>query len=83
MLSLGVVSAIDANSTDDVQASDVDEEPPSGLTNDLSTNEILADSNQDYDLSSKDISMYYKGKTNYEVVLSKNIRIPVSKKYKQ
>ena len=77
MLSLGVVSAIDANSTDDVQASDVDEEPPSGLMNDLSTNEILADSNQDYDLSSKDISMYYKGKTNYEVVLSKN-ETPVS-----
>ncbi len=73
MLSLCAVSAVDTNSTDDIGINDVDEEPPSGDVNDLSTNEVLATSNSsgdDYELSSKDVNMYYKGTVNYEVVLS-------------
>lgn len=77
MLSLGAVSAADNNMTDDVIASEVDEEPPSGVGNDLSAADVLAASNssilaESYDLSGKDVSMYYKGSASYELVLSQN-----------
>ena len=77
MLSLGAVSAADNNMTDDVITSEVDEEPPSGVDNDLSAGEVLAASNssklaESYDLSGKDVSMYYKGSASYELVLSQN-----------
>jgi hypothetical protein len=77
MLSISAVVAADTNVTDDIAASDVDEEPPSGLIEQSSTNEISTTSNasdvsSNYDLSSNDVSMYYKGNANYEVVLSQD-----------
>jgi hypothetical protein len=77
MLSLGVVSASDANMTDDVITAEVDEEPPSGELNVLSTNEAantVSDSpdSGEYQLNSNDVSMYYKGTASYEVSLSHN-----------
>ena len=81
MLSLSVVSATDTNLTDEIEVSDVDEEPPSYLeSNDLSTNDVVASSdflNDTYSLSGNDVSMYYKGTANYEVTLFKN-DVPVS-----
>ena len=71
MLSISAVAAADSNATDDVAAGEVDEEPPSGLAEDSSADEILSTSD-DYNLSSKDVSMYYKGNANYEVVLSQD-----------
>lgn len=72
IFSLGVASA-ETNVTEDVIASDVDEEPPSGVQN-LSANDVLTTSNESgsYSLSGKDVIMYYKGNANYEVVLSQN-----------
>ena len=75
ILSLGVCAAGDANMTDDLQTSDVGEEPPSGDIVCSSANEILVDSNssdEDYSLSGQDVNMYYKGTANYQVVLSQN-----------
>jgi hypothetical protein len=78
MLSISAAVAADTNVTDDVVASDVDEEPPSGVVEKTSTDDILAAGDSDnYDLSGKDVSMYYKGDANYEVVLSKN-KTPVN-----
>ena len=72
MLSLSVVSASDTNTTDDMGISDVNEEPPSDMIEVDSTNETFTDSNQleDYILRASNVSMYYKGNSNYEVVLS-------------
>jgi hypothetical protein len=61
--------------TDDAEIGEVDEEPPSGVSEDLSTEIVAANSSDDSDsycLSSDDVKMYYKGKANYEVVLSCN-----------
>lgn len=80
MLSLCAVSAVDTNVTDDIEISDVDEEPPSGVS-DLSADEIVAaDPKEDlgnYSLSGNDVKMYYKGTANYEAVLYNNNQ-PVS-----
>ena len=74
ILSLSAVVSADNNSTDDVVTSDVDEEPPSGVVELASANDTLATSNDndDYDLSSDDVKMYYKGKAKYEAVLSQD-----------
>lgn len=80
MLSLCAVSAADTNVTDDIEISDVDEEPPSGDLGDLSANEVFTASDsscEEYTLSSNDVKMYYKGTANYEVVLSQGSN-PVS-----
>lgn len=73
ILSLGFVCAEDTNSTEDMLTTDVDEEPPSGVE-DLSTGENVATSEDsgNYTLSGSDVKMYYKGNANYEVVLSQN-----------
>lgn len=71
MLSISAVAAVDANSTDDIIAGDVDEEPPSGNVNLLSASgdTITADSNANYSISSVDTGSYYSG-SKYSVVLS-------------
>lgn len=72
MLSISAVAAVDTNATDDVAAGDVDEEPPSGVSNLSSVNEdtLTADS-KNYEFSSGSASSYYSG-SEYSVVLSQN-----------
>lgn len=74
MLSLSAVSAIDSNTTDDMEVNDMEEEPPSTIDEDLSADEVLATSNSsgNYSLSGNDVKMYYGGTANYEVVLSQD-----------
>lgn len=71
MLSLSVVSAVDTNTTDDVATSDVEEEPPSGSDEVLSTPDDVAplESEPDYYLTGSDVVMYYKSGTEYEATL--------------
>ena len=69
MLSVSAVAAIDSNSTDDMIAGEVDEEPPSGDVEVLSADEN--DTVQHgYSLKGSDVSMYYKGGSSYTVTLS-------------
>ena len=72
MLSVSAVSAVEANSTDDVIAGEVDEEPPSGDYDILSTNESAAGSEQNdsYSFDGSDVTMYYKGESSYQATLS-------------
>ena len=87
MLSLSVVAAADSNSTDDMIAGDVDEEPPSGdgeiLSTDESThyqvsdeNTTLTDGEDQYSLTGNDVNMYYKGGSSYNVIL-RNGTVPI------
>lgn len=71
MLSLSVVSAADSNSTDDIIAGEVDEEPPSVEDIVLSTDDSTPaqDNEADYSLNGSDVSMYYKGESSYYVTL--------------
>lgn len=77
MLSISAVAAADANSTDDMLAGDIDEEPPSGNASLLSVSEdtLTADSNNNYILSSEKADSYYSG-SSYSVILSNN-NVPV------
>ena len=69
MLSISAVAAFDTNATtDDIEASDADEEPPSGIA--VAHSDIKSISNDDYSLQTKDLSMYYKNGTRYEVTLT-------------
>lgn len=68
MLSISAVAAFDTTVVnDDLEASDVDEEPPSGSA--LIPDDIKSVSQDDYSLETKDLSMYYKNGTRYEVTL--------------
>lgn len=69
MLSVSAVAAVDSNSTDDVVANEVDEEPPSSDVEVLSANDTTPAQN-DYSLKGSDVSMYYKGGSSYQVTLS-------------
>ena len=71
MLSLSVVSATDSNSTDDIIAGEVDEEPPSVDDIVLSTDESepVQVNETNYSLDGSDVSMYYKGGSSYYVTL--------------
>ena len=72
MLSVSAVAAADSNSTDDLIAGEVDEEPPSGDVGVLSANEdvTISDNDKNYSLDGSDVSMYYKGDSSYQVTLS-------------
>lgn len=71
MLSLSAVAAADSNSTDDVIASEVDEEPPSVDEGVLSAGESVTgpDKENNYTLSGNDVSMYYKAGSSYQASL--------------
>ncbi|MEE3490736.1 MAG: hypothetical protein VZR10_07705, partial [Methanobrevibacter sp.] len=73
MLSLSAVAAVDANSTDDIIAGEVDEEPPSGNVNNISDSgdDLTANSNDNYVLSNVDNGKYYSG-GSYDFILSNN-----------
>ena len=69
MLSLSAVAAHDTvQISDDLEMSDAEEEPPSGSA--LIPSDIKSISNDDYSLQTKDLSMYYKNGTRYEVTLT-------------
>lgn len=72
MLSISAVAAADLDSTDDMVAGDVEEEPPSGSDMELSQDDqdTLAASKSAYELTSSDVTMYYLNGTSYEVTLS-------------
>ena len=73
MLSISAVAAVDTNSTDDILAGEVDEEPPSGSANSISVDgdTLTANSNPSYVLNGSNVKTYYSG-YNYNVVLTKN-----------
>ena len=69
MLSLSAVAAHDTvQISDDLEMSDAEEEPPSGSA--LIPSDIKSISNDEYYLQTKDLSMYYKNGTRYEVTLT-------------
>lgn len=73
MLSISAVSAVDTNTTDDLLAGDVDEEPPSGAANPLSVSDdnLTASSSANYVITTQAKSSYYSG-SDYTVVLSQD-----------
>ena len=72
ILSVSAVAASDVNGTDDVMTSDVDEEPPSGIS-DVSTDEVIASGTQTtYSMEANDVTMYYTGQAKYTATLKKN-----------
>lgn len=71
MLSISAVAAVDGNSTDDVIALDVDEEPPSGSVSSMSVDGDALGSTNEYVLNASGAETYYSG-YNYDVVLTQN-----------
>ncbi len=73
MLSISAVSAVDANSTDDVIAGEVDEEPPSGGANLIAVNEdaLASSSTNNYVLNTSNVETYYSG-YDYDVILTQD-----------
>ena len=73
MLSISAVAAVDTNTTDDVLAGDVDEEPPSGGANLLSVSDdaLFAGSSANYVITTENKTSYYSG-SNYNIVLLDN-----------
>ena len=73
VLSMSAVAAADTNSTDDVIAGDVEEEPPSVNVEELSSAESddvdAASAEEEYVLSSSNVNIYYKTGDKYEVAL--------------
>ena len=79
MLSISAVAAVESNTTDDVIAGEVDEEPPSGVVRDVSNDKSIGVTNDDleksdgvYELSGNDLKMYYKNGSSYDVTLLKD-----------
>jgi len=72
MLSVSAVAAVDSNSTDDIIAGEVDEEPPSSDVRVLSANENATDpvGNNVDSLAGDDVSMYYNGDSSNQGNLS-------------
>ena len=68
VLSVSAVAAADTNATDDMIASDVEEEPPSEGV-DLSSSYEAANNEGGYSLKGSDVSMDYKGDKSYVVTL--------------
>ena len=68
MLSISSVVAFDTTSVEDVEASDSEEEPPSGSY--IDTDDVKTASYNDYSLSAQDISLYYRNGTKYQVTLT-------------
>ena len=68
MLSISAVAAFDTTAAgDDIETSDADEEPPSGAP--LYESDIKSVSQDEYSLETKDLSLYYKNGTRYEVTV--------------
>ena len=79
MLSISAVAAVESNTTDDMIAGEVDEEPPSGVVQDVSNDKSIGVTNDDleksdgvYELSGNDLKMYYKNGSSYDVTLLKD-----------
>ena len=72
MLSISAVAAADSNTTDDMLAGEIDEEPPSGSNDSISVENVLtASSSNNYQLSSGSDKSYCSG-YDYSVVLTNN-----------
>ena len=72
ILSISAVSAADTNGTDDIIASNLDEEPPSEASIDISTvDNLTATAQNTYELKSSDLNMYERDGSSYDVTLLK------------
>ena len=72
ILSISAVSAADTNSSDDMIASNVVEEPPSEASIDISNvDNLTATSQNSYELKSSDLNMYERDGSSYNVTLLK------------
>ncbi len=79
MLSISAVVAADNSTVDDMVIGEVDEEPPSGVVQDISSDNALEVTDNDlettdggYELKSTDSKMYYRNGSSYEVTLLKD-----------
>ena len=68
MLSISAVAAFEPTSVDDVETSDGEEEPPSGIT--LENDSIQSVGQDNFVLQTNDFSMYYRNGTRYETTLT-------------
>ena len=81
MLSISAVAAVEnTTSSDDMLIGEVDEEPPSGVVQDISTDNNLEVTDNDdksqigtlYELKVDNVKMYYKNGSSYDVTLLEN-----------